>query len=140
MPEVSDYGIWQNVCTRCHNALHEMGIARPHAGGRLMTFPAPTQTLSHCPLFTVHCGGRPVSFPAPRKLPWLLLISAAVIVADRHHEIARGLSHPIGDAIPVIPGFLRISHWLNEGAAFSLFADSASPNAVRWGLDRLFSD
>ncbi|MGA9584790.1 MAG: isoleucine--tRNA ligase, partial [Terracidiphilus sp.] len=26
MPEVSAYGIWQNVCTRCHNALHEMGI------------------------------------------------------------------------------------------------------------------
>ena len=34
----------------------------------------------------------------------------------------------------MIPGFLRITHWLNEGAAFSLFADSASPNAVRWGL------
>ncbi len=26
MPEVSDYGIWQNVCTRCQNALKEMGI------------------------------------------------------------------------------------------------------------------
>jgi len=31
MPEVSDYGIWQNVCTRCHNALKEMGIAPPEA-------------------------------------------------------------------------------------------------------------
>jgi isoleucyl-tRNA synthetase len=29
MPEVSDYGIWQNVCTRCHDALTEMGIAPP---------------------------------------------------------------------------------------------------------------
>jgi isoleucyl-tRNA synthetase len=29
MPEVSDYGIWQNVCTRCHTALHEMGIPEP---------------------------------------------------------------------------------------------------------------
>jgi isoleucyl-tRNA synthetase len=29
MPEVSDYGIWQNVCTRCHGALKEMGIAPP---------------------------------------------------------------------------------------------------------------
>ncbi|MGA7108410.1 MAG: isoleucine--tRNA ligase [Terracidiphilus sp.] len=26
MPEVSDYGIWHNVCTRCHGALKEMGI------------------------------------------------------------------------------------------------------------------
>ena len=26
MPEVSDYGIWHNVCTRCQDALKEMGI------------------------------------------------------------------------------------------------------------------
>ncbi|MBS1806249.1 MAG: isoleucine--tRNA ligase [Acidobacteria bacterium] len=29
MPEVSSYGIWQNVCTRCKNALKEMGINPP---------------------------------------------------------------------------------------------------------------
>jgi len=29
MPEVGDYGIWQNVCTRCQAALTEMGIAPP---------------------------------------------------------------------------------------------------------------
>jgi isoleucyl-tRNA synthetase len=29
MPEVSAYGIWQNVCTRCHEALAEMGIQPP---------------------------------------------------------------------------------------------------------------
>jgi isoleucyl-tRNA synthetase len=29
MPKVADYGIWQNVCTRCHDALTEMGIAPP---------------------------------------------------------------------------------------------------------------
>jgi isoleucyl-tRNA synthetase len=29
MPVVSDYGIWQNVCTRCQNALTEMGISPP---------------------------------------------------------------------------------------------------------------
>jgi isoleucyl-tRNA synthetase len=29
MPEVGDYGIWENVCTRCHLALKEMGIAPP---------------------------------------------------------------------------------------------------------------
>jgi isoleucyl-tRNA synthetase len=29
MPEVSSYGIWQNVCTRCQDALKEMKIAPP---------------------------------------------------------------------------------------------------------------
>ncbi len=29
MPEVSAYGIWQNVCTRCHEALNTMGIEPP---------------------------------------------------------------------------------------------------------------
>jgi isoleucyl-tRNA synthetase len=29
MPEVSAYGIWQNVCTRCHGALTEMKIQPP---------------------------------------------------------------------------------------------------------------
>jgi isoleucyl-tRNA synthetase len=31
MPEVSNYGIWQNVCTRCHAALHEMNIEPPES-------------------------------------------------------------------------------------------------------------
>jgi isoleucyl-tRNA synthetase len=29
MPEVSGYGIWENVCTRCQSALTEMGVTRP---------------------------------------------------------------------------------------------------------------
>ena len=29
MPEVANYGIWQNVCTRCPDALNEMNIAPP---------------------------------------------------------------------------------------------------------------
>ena len=29
MPEVSNYGIWQNVCTRCQGALREMGVDPP---------------------------------------------------------------------------------------------------------------
>ena len=71
---------------------------------------------------------------SPRKLPWLLLLSALIIVADRFTKTLVSNRIAMGDAITVIPGFLRITHWLNEGAAFSLFADSASPNAVRWGL------
>jgi predicted amidophosphoribosyltransferase len=31
MPEVANYGIWQNVCTRCAEALKEMKIAPPIA-------------------------------------------------------------------------------------------------------------
>jgi isoleucyl-tRNA synthetase len=31
MPEVSNYGIWQNVCTRCAEALREMKIDPPEA-------------------------------------------------------------------------------------------------------------
>jgi isoleucyl-tRNA synthetase len=31
MPEVADYGIWQNVCTRCSDALHEMHIDLPQS-------------------------------------------------------------------------------------------------------------
>ncbi|HTB97714.1 MAG TPA: signal peptidase II [Terracidiphilus sp.] len=69
-----------------------------------------------------------------RRLPWLLLISAAVIFFDRLTKTIVAARVPIGGAIPVIPRLLRITHWTNEGAAFSLFADSASPNAVRWGL------
>jgi signal peptidase II len=73
-----------------------------------------------------------VSYPV--RLPWLLLISAAIFSADRWTKTWVAAHISIGGAIPVVPGFLRITHWLNEGAAFSLFADSASPNAVRWGL------
>ncbi len=29
MPEVSNYGIWENVCARCRSALQEMGIEPP---------------------------------------------------------------------------------------------------------------
>jgi signal peptidase II len=75
-----------------------------------------------------------VSFPFPRRLPWLLLISALVASADRLTKSWISAHIPMGGAIPVIPGVLRISHWTNEGAAFSLFADSASPHLVRWAL------
>jgi signal peptidase II len=69
-----------------------------------------------------------------RRLPWLLLISAVIIFLDRLTKTLVAERIPLGGAIPVVPHVLRITHWLNEGAAFSLFADSASPAAVRWGL------
>jgi signal peptidase II len=75
-----------------------------------------------------------MSFTAPRRLHWLLLLSAAVIFLDRLTKTWVTLRIPMGGAIPVVPHFLRITHWTNEGAAFSLFANSASPNTVRWAL------
>jgi signal peptidase II len=73
-------------------------------------------------------------WPAPRRLPWLLLISAAVIAADRLTKTWVSHHIPLGGAIPIFDHVLRISHWTNEGAAFSLFANTASPHTVRWGL------
>jgi signal peptidase II len=75
-----------------------------------------------------------VSFTPPRRLPWLLLLSALVFAADRYSKLWVIAHIQMGDAIPVIPRALRITHWNNEGAAFSLFADTASPHAVRWIL------
>lgn len=70
----------------------------------------------------------------PRHLPALLLIAALVFLADRLSKIWVSTHVPLGGSIPVLPPALRISHWLNEGAAFSLFADSSHPHNVRWGL------
>ena len=75
-----------------------------------------------------------MSFSAPRRLPWLLGFSALILLADRLTKIWVGKHIPMGGAIPVIPRVLRITHWTNDGAAFSLFADSASPSTVRWAL------
>jgi signal peptidase II len=75
-----------------------------------------------------------VTYTPPRRLPWLLAISALIIFIDRLTKTWVSLHVAIGDAIPVIPHVLRISHWTNEGAAFSIFADSASPHFVRWAL------
>ena len=75
-----------------------------------------------------------MKFTAPRRLHWLLVISALVVFLDRYTKLWVEARIPIGGAIPLIPHFLRISHWTNEGAAFSLFADSSSPHAVRYTL------
>jgi signal peptidase II len=71
-----------------------------------------------------------VTWIAPRRLPWLLLISALVFAADRLTKIWVVAHVPIGDAIPIIDHVLRISHWTNEGAAFSLFTGWSSAHTV----------
>ena len=79
----------------------------------------------HSTLHTSHSSSR---------LPWLLLISAVVILLDRLSKNWVRQHIELGHAIPVIPKVFRITHVLNDGAAFSLFADSATPEHVRWGL------
>ena len=75
-----------------------------------------------------------MSLTIPRRLPWLLLLSALIVLADRLTKIWVAAHIPMGGAIPVIPRVLRITHWTNDGAAFSLFAETASPHVVRWVL------
>ncbi|WP_420236379.1 signal peptidase II [Telmatobacter bradus] len=70
----------------------------------------------------------------PRTLAGLFSASALVVLADRWTKVWVSRHIELGGAIPVLPSVLRITHWTNEGAAFSMFADSASPHAVRWGL------
>jgi signal peptidase II len=68
------------------------------------------------------------------RLPWLLLISAVILLIDRLSKVWVTRHIELGHAIPVIPRVFRITHVLNDGAAFSLFADSATPEHVRWVL------
>ena len=75
-----------------------------------------------------------MTWTKPRRLPWLLLISTLVFAADRLTKTWVSRHVAIGHAIPIIDHVLRITHWTNEGAAWSLFAGSASPNTVRWSL------
>ena len=75
-----------------------------------------------------------MSFPFPKRLPWLLSVSALVFLLDRVTKVWVSTHIALGGAIPMIPRVLRITHWTNEGAAFSMFAESASPHLVRWAL------
>ena len=52
-----------------------------------------------------------------------MLIAVAVIAADRFTKVAIQGSVNFFDSIPVIPGWLRIIHTENPGAAFGVLAD-----------------
>ncbi|MGA9529422.1 MAG: signal peptidase II [Terriglobales bacterium] len=62
-----------------------------------------------------------------RMRKYYFLIAAAVVVLDRYTKWL--ISHRLSrhDSITVIPGFFRIIHTENPGAAFGIFADSPSP-------------
>jgi signal peptidase II len=76
-----------------------------------------------------------VTYTKPRDWRGLLFLLSIVLVAlDRITKIWVTKHIPIGHAIPIIPNVFRITHVLNSGAAFSLFADSMTPERVRWML------
>ena len=68
------------------------------------------------------------------KRPLLFFIAALVVVCDRLSKL--WIIHHVrpGYGIIVIPRVFGLTHVLNTGAAFSLFADSLSPLAVRNAL------
>src|SRR5271167_3175695 len=60
------------------------------------------------------------------------LIAFLVIVLDRLTKITIAHRLSLHDSITVIPGFFRIIHTENPGAAFGIFADS--PSRLKVGL------
>ena len=54
------------------------------------------------------------------------LIAILVIVLDRMSKWLVAGSITLHDSIPVLPGFFRLTHVQNSGAAFGLFAESSS--------------
>jgi signal peptidase II len=57
---------------------------------------------------------------------YYFLIAVAVVVLDRLAKLTVERNIPLHDGIQIIPGFFRITHLENRGAAFGLFADSPS--------------
>ena len=65
------------------------------------------------------------------------LIAFFVVVLDRIAKWAVAANIPLHDSVQVIPGFFRLTHVQNRGAAFGLFADS--PSEWKIGALVLFS-
>src|SRR5438105_13073602 len=55
-----------------------------------------------------------------------LLIAFAIVCLDRVAKLAISKNISLHESIQIIPGFFRITHVENRGAAFGLFADSPS--------------
>jgi signal peptidase II len=64
----------------------------------------------------------------------LLGLAALIIALDRLSKLWIVANIRSGYGKVIIPNFFRLDHVLNTGAAFSMFADSLSPKAVRYSL------
>ena len=80
---------------------------------------------------TYESANPPVEVTPKDRRGLVLAISALVVLLDRitKHIVAQQL--PNGQTFTVIPGVFRISDVHNTGAAFSMFAENASPATVR---------
>jgi signal peptidase II len=65
------------------------------------------------------------------------LIALFIVALDRLSKWTIAHRLPLHESIPVIPGFFRITHTENRGAAFGLFAES--PSEWKVGLLIVFS-
>jgi len=63
--------------------------------------------------------------------PLMLVIAAVVVILDRITKRIVVHQLPNGQAHTVIPGIFRITDVHNTGAAFSMFAETASPVTIR---------
>ncbi len=54
-----------------------------------------------------------------------VLIALGVLALDRFSKWIVASRMGLGETIPVVPGFFRITHVENSGAAFGLFSDSS---------------
>jgi signal peptidase II len=56
-----------------------------------------------------------------------IIIAALIVTCDRMTKWLVSQKITLHDSIDVIPGIFRLTHVQNQGAAFSLFAESVSP-------------
>jgi len=68
---------------------------------------------------------------------YYFLIAVAILALDRYTKWLISHRLTMHDSITVIPGFFRIIHTENPGAAFGVFADSPTPWKI--GMLILFS-
>lgn len=64
--------------------------------------------------------------PSHAARKYFFLISVAVVVLDRLTKYIVEQRLPLHESISIIPGFFKLTHIENRGAAFGLFADSPS--------------
>ena len=66
---------------------------------------------------------------------YFFFIAAGILLLDRLAKWAVASNIPLHDSVGIIPGFFRLTHVENTGAAFGLFAESTA----QWKIGALVS-